>query len=966
MLGAFEDPLDWVEMNGVSGKVVNPAQVGGGVVREKLVDTSMVDIDAKPSRKEGDGKWMVQQVVRNELGRTYGNAHLRQQAATAFLPPTSHHRIYQSKNASLEKTRELHSLLTSTTQPIQDTTIETASLQTQLATSITPHPLFCGPAVTPEDRLSLEMEADRRSDAQKRLKYEVFSNKIAQRTNSNQFKGDSRDPAKSLHKFFYDGDDLQFLPDKPIWRQKAEQRQGSTVAIGKGLDATNLRNFQRYIRRVSQLGSPETMGDLQKMVAEQRNLMVELKNEEFKAGHRYTAMLNRREAFMRRRGQSPNILLKDAITKELPLVERIMNKRKDDPKKVLTPDEAFELAAHDIADARKLLSHQRDRIKNDNWADDRETKLLPAGSTPITRVPEYKRATTWLSEYYMPGEIEDPRVLSPFALARDASTPLTSELKGRSVGPWEANDGAGVPGAHRVIAEKIGNVFDYQRAVDRVSLGLQEKAVSDWRPTKSVDEEAFKKSAATKGAFDRRPIGFWSRENPDLRTTTEWDDVLGAPVAQDGQTIDRIRFYQVRARWEKRKELAIKFGLEPKKDETIEERDIRRKELDERLQRVVVNQSEDSAVLSAWSDDRKLEQWYGKRKFQAEIGDRSGYYPLSVRPQKDLLGYQALSGMSVSEANLSEERKAWHQFNRAWFRDDAEAADKRRDDPRVDYLSTAGIKGDRRHAVMCMHYMQVQDALWELRVYRGESEPGKDDRTWIEDTTFINMMDDKWAREESVKIEKELDQKLKEEYRTHGEKVATIVDEEASRAGAHDQLGWKSPGEIDKWRTTDGAKEGLEIEREMTYPIADVTNLFTTRWLAKTPWDRIAANDLAAKCLRPEDDARGAELGPSYYFNRNRLHYYRLPVQRAKAFGPELRELKFLSEKLVPHSMVRMMKNYYAVARHNMIPFFSNHVGKNGPKFMHTPKVSFDHIGLHDDLEDYIRVNPHLAKWEEM
>eukprot|EP01064_Diplonema_japonicum_P012253 TRINITY_DN1970_c1_g1_i1.p1 TRINITY_DN1970_c1_g1~~TRINITY_DN1970_c1_g1_i1.p1 ORF type:complete len:983 (+),score=210.54 TRINITY_DN1970_c1_g1_i1:56-3004(+) len=964
MLGAFEEPTDWVEQS-PAGKVVNPAQTGGGVVREKLVDIGRIDIDARPRRNEGDGKWLVANVVRSDLGRKHGMNALKQKAGNALLPDTSLTQIYKSRHTSLDTATTLTEKLETSTVP--DTVVTSGNISQLLSHAAAPHPLSNGPALTPEDSMSHSMEADRRKDSETRMKYEVFTNKITQRTMHNQFVPDRFEGPKSVFKFYYDGDDLQYNPHKPVWRQMMDQRKGVSVTVGGDLDAKRLKNFQKYIRRVSQLGSPETVGDLQKMLSEQRALVSDLKDETFSTGTRYNSMTSRRDAFMRRRMASPTAILREQVNAELPLVERIVSKRKSDPRKMLTTDEAFELAEADVDDAKASLLRQREHLKEQNFSDEREDKLVPP-TVPTAYLPEHKRATRWLADYSMPGDLEDPRTHSPFLLAQDTSTPLTSELKGRKVGVWEAADGAGMPGTHRAVAEKIKDVFDYQRATDRVSLGLQEKAVADWRPTKSVDEAVFQQTQVMKGGFDRRPIGFWSKENPDLRTTTQWDDVIGAPVASDGNTIDRVRFYQVRARWEKRKALAIQFGLEPKPDETIQERNIRRVELDKRLEHVVENKEVDGAVLAAWSDDRRNEQWHGKRHNRDTMGDRMSSYPLTQRPLGDLLAYQSLSDPRVREEDLSEEVRTNQKFNQSWFKDDAELVMRRRNDPRVDYLASAGIKPERlRFQVGCAHYMQVQDALWELRVYRNEPEPGQADRTWLENTTFINMMNVDWAKQEVVKIEKELEAKLLAEYRTHSTKEHGIAEETMDRTDdSQDSLGWKSPSEIDKWRTTDGAREGLELERELSYPIAAVNNMGSHRWLAKTPWDRLAANSLVSKQLRPEDDARGTELGPSFYFNRNRQHYYRMPVQRYRAYGPELREMQFLSEKLVPHDMVRKIKNYYAVARHNMIPFFSEHVGKNGPKFMHTPKVTFDHIGLHDDLEDYVRINPHLAKWEEM
>ena len=176
----------------------------------------------------------------------------------------------------------------------------------------------------------------------------------------------------------------------------------------------------------------------------------------------------------------------------------------------------------------------------------------------------------------------------------------------------------------------------------------------------------------------------------------------------------------------------------------------------------------------------------------------------------------------------------------------------------------------------------------------------------------------------------EFEATLKPEYRAPA-KTATAVDTD-------DDLGWKSPDEIDKWKHTDG-KDGLTTHREMTYPVDEVNEVRKSRWLAKTPWDRIAAYDLASKVMDPEEDARPMELGVSHYFNRNRLHYYRLPVQRLRSYGAELREAKELSEKMIPQDMSNKIKNYYAVARHSTVPFFSEHVTKNGPKFVNTPKV---------------------------
>ncbi|KAJ9455064.1 hypothetical protein DIPPA_31280 [Diplonema papillatum] len=949
LMQAVEEPSDWIDGH---GKVVNPAQDGGGVVKGKLLDAD-VQLDHNPQRKDQTA-WYVSMAIRQEVFQNKGRNFALQESQRSFLPEVRLPFVYKSQHLARDSVRDVVKALSTGVQAGD-----------KPLSSQPPHPLQSGPSLLPEDAFSLDLEAERRSDAMLRLKFEVFTNRLQARVLNNQFSDASRqDIPKSMLKFFVDGDDLKYTHKKPIWTQRADQKKGMGIEVGHDLDSVRLRNLQRFIKRVATLGAPDSVGDVNRLLSEQRNLMQTMQGEVFSSSSRHQMLLSRREFFVTKRSIPPATLLRDTIQRETPLVSRIAKKRR----RKLLPDEAHEDALAEVAIAKETLRMRRQRTKADAFGDDREKSFTDPGADPTQLIPEDKRATQWLALYRMPGDIEDPRRLNPFLVALSPSTPLTSELRGRAVAQWEANEGAGFPGYHKVVAEKVASAFDWQRASERIRLGLPEKAVADWRPVKSAEQQAFEDSVRMRGMFDRRPVGFWSRENPDLRLNKEWDDVLGAPfVADSNSLIDKNRFYELRVRWAKRKELAILWGLGPKPDETTKERYERRDELDKRLREAISEGDKD--ILAAWvSDVPGL--WYGRRHFRDSIMDKTNLFPINIRPTRDLLHYQAMAASYISESKMTKEETDEVAFRRSWLSDDAAKASRRQGDSRVDYLSTAGRRRPRQDtAAPCMGYMQVQDALWEYRVYRGHPEPGPHDKTWLEDTTSVDMMEDNWWTKKEDLIVKELDAKLQPQYRSTAGTAATLVDAHAmvtDTSRADSLIGWKSPTEVDKWRVIDGCKEGLELHREMSFPVDKVNHQSTHRWLAKTPYDRIAANDLVTKTLRPEDEARPRDLGASYYFHRNRLHYHRLPVQRLSAYGAELREMKELSERAIPHETVKKVKNFYAVARHNIIPYFSDHVSKNGPKLVNTPKVTFDSIGLHDDLEDYIRVNPHLQKWDAM
>ena len=344
--------------------------------------------------------------------------------------------------------------------------------------------------------------------------------------------------------------------------------------------------------------------------------------------------------------------------------------------------------------------------------------------------------------------------------------------------------------------------------------------------------------------------------------------------------------------------------------------------------------------MQAWVDSpHYVAKWYGKREGErrASLSDRPAHYPLSKRPMKELLKSHALQANQVKRGHseLTPQEGAGVVANTNWMVETSDTAIMRMNDPRVDYLASCGMLNERKGGRNpCNTYLQVQDALWELRVYRNEPEPGPQDRTYFENNVSVNMTDSRLFLRTVRLIEAEFMMTLKPEYREEVELIPEVAD---------DTVGWKSPSEVDKWRTSDGEKQGLSLHRELTFPVDTVNHIRSHRWLSKTPWDRVAAHELASKVLNPEDDARPLDLGASYYFFRNRQHNYRLPVQRLRAYGAELREAKEVSERMIPQAMARKIKNHYAVTRHSMVPYFSEHVTRNGPKFVNTPKVRIFH-----------------------
>ena len=442
---------------------------------------------------------------------------------------------------------------------------------------------------------------------------------------------------------------------------------------------------------------------------------------------------------------------------------------------------------------------------------------------------------------------------------------------------------------------------------------------------------------------------------------------MGATIHEGrNDEIDRVAFYEQRLCWEKRKEIAIALGLEPKANETTDEKFKRRAELDDAVKKAI--EGENKSLLSAnWEDRSQLKNiFYGSRLTSWKFGDKKVNFPLSNRPLKEVLC--TLTMTQDNEPFMGPDDVKEHYFTKEWLSHDSHIYNIRRNDPRVGYLATAGRRRQNSNTTdRAGNYFQIQDALWELRVYQGEPEPGPMDRTWIEDTSRVNMMNPSSWKDTVNNLSKELDDKLIPKWRTNRKENISVVEQHVNQLeSSGSNWGIMSPQEVDFWKQSDGCVEGLELPREMTHPISGTNNIYSMRNLSKTPWDRLAASDLSSKVLNPEDNQRYEDATTSYYFHRNRVHYYRLGVQRFRAFGPELKELKELSERIIPQSMVHKMKNHHAVARHNIIPQWSNHITRNGSKFVHTPKVSFDNIGLLDDVDDYIRVNPHLTKWENM
>ena len=146
--------------------------------------------------------------------------------------------------------------------------------------------------------------------------------------------------------------------------------------------------------------------------------------------------------------------------------------------------------------------------------------------------------------------------------------------------------------------------------------------------------------------------------------------------------------------------------------------------------------------MVAWgqqSRDEEKAQWFGKRHNRNRTSGRDDLFPGSVRPLNVMLK-DNLTKVAASNHRQTTAAAAEYEFNKAWLQDTGNTLGARRRDPRIDYLSTAGIPTRNRAIDPCTSYAQVQDALWELRIYRGEPEPKPEDKTWIEDSTMINTM----------------------------------------------------------------------------------------------------------------------------------------------------------------------------------------------------------------------------------
>ena len=498
-VGAMDDPADWLDKN---GKVVNPAKFGGGKTMGSLIDTTAVNVDSPAKRTEVTA-WMVSSALREHLQKK-SRPYVRSHARGAFLPDTQLPYVYRSQHAALDTARKLKDRLEGGAAfAVADTLVETADTQHDLQPPL--HPLCNGTALVPEDKLNVELERERRQDAMLRMKFEIFNNRIQSRFMNGHFTAPSRmDLPKCIFRFYYDGDDLTFVHTRPIWSQKAEQRRGvQSVAVGGDMDAGRLKNFQRYVRRIAQLGTPETVGDVNRMLSEQRALEHEMRNEPHSNSDKIASLTKRRETYMQQQAKTEQQSLRETVTAEQPLVQRVTEKRRR--KQLL--DEAFEDAQADIDLARSSMDEQRSNTKHQAFYDDREDALIN-DSPPTDYLPETRRATTWLDKFTMPGTIEDPRLKNPLLDLRSRAEPLESELRGRDVGVWETYEGHGVPQHHKATAEKVRGLFDYKRASHRLMNGLQEKSVSDWRPSKTPEQQAFEDSSSRRGSLNRRPVRY--------------------------------------------------------------------------------------------------------------------------------------------------------------------------------------------------------------------------------------------------------------------------------------------------------------------------------------------------------------------------------------------------------------------------------------------------------------------------
>eukprot|EP00756_Hemistasia_phaeocysticola_P063322 Hpha_TRINITY_DN6795_c0_g1::TRINITY_DN6795_c0_g1_i1::g.110957::m.110957 len=1001
---AMSDPIDSLpqfQYNWGSRRFTTPSgatnfDLGPWTRGTTAKDIKDISVDLKNDlamRGRDPATWMVGNYISTELTKQRSQLQLQLDAQNSFLPRVTLHNVMAARHKALEAAvrRKL-----SGSSPVSDGSRESLGWAVPLRTGgkLNDNPFEQGPAVMWEDKIGRTMENARWDDAMLRMKQEVYSNRLRGRSRQEHFtelgQGFMTPPDKHKNEFryFYDGDDLRFLWRRPVWTSIADERRGKASQIGLDLDADKSRALFRFVRRVANLSAPETVGDVQRLLAEQRNLAADM-DQEF-AGAQSAARAqarSRRQSALASRNESFETRMRELTRQTQPLEERLVARRrgKRKGKGFLFPDELAAEAKQDVASAHTGLVQQQDGYRKGAFHDERLDKLQDF-KTPLQALPEHKRPTDWLDRVVMPGALEDSRLLNPFDTARDPFSTSPEEEQGRHVSEWDLVPGSSVSRDELGVAWRITSPFDYARATDRVREGLQEKAISDWRPPPQAWLKQFNTSTRRRLLLDRRPITFWSRENPDLRMTTEWDDVIGAPFVDDNprRGIDRTLFYELRARWERRKAIALKFGLEPKPDETIAERNERRSELDRVVQRAV-DEGVDKHFLSAlWTPEERdktmRKPMHGTRD-PWRFGFKEGMFPLSLRDPRSLLKLNALpkSGLDAVDADkrlLTAEEADEQRFLKDWMQRDADQMDHRLEDDRTGYLKYAGFLTTREGVTKpfkCKNYAQIQDALWEQRVYTGAPEPTERERTWIEDKNFVDARTDKWWEKFDARAVQYVDAALLPEYRAQADApdaVPSRVDLTGfpSPATTDSFLGWKTPQELDKWRPElDGAKNGYELPREMTYPVEAANNMMSFRWLAKTPWDRIAAKDITSKILRPEDDGRHQDLGPSFYFHRNRIFYRRMPVQRLRHYGAELREAKDLSERLVPQEMASKIKNFYAVARHSQVPFFSSkHVTRNGPRFVTMPKVQFTSAGLQDDTDDYVRVNPHLEKWEHM
>ena len=508
LVGALDEVTDWVD--GQQGKPCNPAQIGGGVVRKNLnKEVKDIDIRGINPRRNEHTSWILGQVLRQDLLRQLPQHHLKVEAQKAWLPETRHPFVYKSRQSALDESETIKNHLQSNTKtPLKEATI-TRGGDTSVELKSKPHPLQNGASITTEDKLSLELEEERRHDAHIRMKFEIFNNRISSRQKNRQFKGGRMDVDKDVYQFYYDGDDLQYNHTRPTFFQNIDKQRGIIRNLAQDLDSVRLRNFQNYIKKFSTFGSPETVGDVQKMLSEQRSLVSDMHNQQYVTGAK-ALMSSRRNAFFSQSAKKNKDLLNESIDAEKPLLERVVSSKRSTRRRggPLLGDEAHQEALLDIASAERSLRFSRQKVKDEAFGDWRSKRMMKTGHTPLQHLPEIKRATFWLNNYSMPGCIEDPREHNPFMLARDASLPLTSELRGHEVGCWQSNDGAGFPNYHRVIAEKIKSPFDYKRASHRVMSGLQEKAVTDWRPDTPATINAFLESSGRRGLFNRRPMTY--------------------------------------------------------------------------------------------------------------------------------------------------------------------------------------------------------------------------------------------------------------------------------------------------------------------------------------------------------------------------------------------------------------------------------------------------------------------------